>query len=432
MRFIKHTYLAAALCVAAASPSYASVWIEASDVELRNSLIVLAESGLIETPIQQYPVAWKSVLPQLDALDPSELSNTQKLALQHVRHSLSQAQSGPKTRWYIAATDSENAVLDYGDDTYEEGKISLSRTMHGERWAARVQVNYRQDPFEGDHKKTLDGSYLAYNLNDWSFSVDALPLRWGPAEHSSLLFSNNARPIPKVRVDYAPDYPPAGMAPFKISLFSGYQDDGYSQHYQVHGIRFSSQFLSKLWFGISAIEQREDTISNRMLTADARTGFNWGKHQFSAYAEIGIDKQLESDDKPAYTLGGQWMMGSDSVRHSVTVEYSQLDGGNEHDFYSTNNAGRQYFLSHQRNPGSPFPKGTQTASFSYRQFSNDGSAWTVLVSRSNNDGADSTSRALIRRTQPVWDSLVRLSVQYLDSPVIDQDVGVQLSWEWRF
>ena len=197
MHFIKHTSLAAALCIVAATPSYASVWIEASDVELRNSLIVLAESGLIETPIQQYPVAWKSILPQLDALDPSKLSNTQKLALQHVRHSLSQAQSGPKTRWYIAATDSENIVHDYGDDTYEEGKISLSRTMHGERWAARLQINYRQDPFEDDHKKTLDGSYLAYNLNDWSFSVDALPLRWGPAEHSSLLFSNNARPIPK-------------------------------------------------------------------------------------------------------------------------------------------------------------------------------------------------------------------------------------------
>ncbi|PHQ91865.1 MAG: hypothetical protein COB44_03350 [Idiomarina sp.] len=431
--FFRNTLIAGGLSLLITPSALSSVWIEADDAELRNSLIVLAESGLIKTPIQQFPVTWKSLLPELDALELKDLSPTQQLALRHVRHQLSQAQNGPKTRWYIGATDSEQVVQDYGDDTYEEGKISLSRSMHGTNWAARIQVNYRQDPFEGDHKKTLDGSYLAYNLNDWSFSLDSLPLRWGPAEHSSLLFSNNARPMPKIRIDYAPDYPPAGMNPFKISLFSAYQDDGYSDHYRVSGIRFSSQLFQHLWFGISAIEQSGDNRpDNRMLTADARTGFDWGAHQFSAYAELGIDRKLETDDKPVYTLGAQWMTGSKERRHSFTVEYSQLDGGEEHDFYSLDENQKQYFLNHQRNPGSPFPRESQTVSASYRQFSADGSAWTALVSHSKEKDDDTLSRALLRRTEPAFSGLVKLSLQYLDGSNYDGEVGVQLSGEWRF
>ncbi|MDV6316884.1 capsule assembly Wzi family protein [Idiomarina sp. HP20-50] len=410
-----------------------SVWIEANDVELRNSLIVLAESGLIKTPIQQFPITWKSLLPELDALELRKLSAPQQLALRHVRHQLAQAQNGPKTRWYIAATDSEQVVKDYGDDTYEEGKISLSRTLHGTHWAARIQVNYRQDPFEDDNNKTLDGSYLAYNLNDWSFSLDSLPLRWGPAEHSSLLFSNNARPMPKIRIDYAPDYPPAGMNPFKLSFFSAYQDDGYSHYYRIDGIRFSSQLLQHLWFGVSAIQQNADERpDNRMLTADARSGFAWGVHQFSGYLEVGIDRKLEADDKPAYTIGTQWMTGSKERRHSVTVEYSQLDGGDEHNFYTLDENNRPYFLNHQRNPGSPFPRESQTLSASYRQFSADGSAWTALLSHSKAEGDNTFSRALFRRTEPAFSGLIKISLQYLDGHRYDNEVGVQLSGEWRF
>ena len=160
--FFRNTLIAGGLSLLITPSALSSVWIEADDAELRNSLIVLAESGLIKTPIQQFPVTWKSLLPELDALELKDLSPTQQLALRHVRHQLSQAQRGPKTRWYIGATDSEQVVQDYGDDTYEKGKISLSRSMHGTNWAARIQVNYRQDPFEGDHKKTLDGSCLLY------------------------------------------------------------------------------------------------------------------------------------------------------------------------------------------------------------------------------------------------------------------------------
>ncbi|MCK7458129.1 capsule assembly Wzi family protein [Idiomarina aminovorans] len=431
--FFRNTIIVGGLSLMSAPSAISSVWIESTNVELRNSLIVLAESGLIKAPIQQFPITWKSLLPELDALELKELTATQQLALRHVRHQLSQAQSGPQTRWYIGATDSEQVVQDYGDATYEEGKISLSRTMHGTNWAAKVQVNYRQDPFEGEPNKTLDGSYLAYNLNDWSFSLDSLPLRWGPAEHSSLLFSNNARPMPKIRIDYAPDYPPAGMNPFKISLFSAYQDDGYSNYNRVNGIRFSSQLFLHLWFGVSAIEQTADNRpDNRMLTADARTGFDWGAHQFSAYAELGIDRKLETDDKPAYTLGAQWMIGSEQHRHSITVEYSQLDGGEEHDFYALDDNQRQYFLNHQRNPGSPFPRKSETLSASYRQFSADGSAWIALLSRSKEKNDDTLSRALLRRTEPAFSGLITLSLQYLDGSSYDGEVGVQLSAEWRF
>ncbi|MGO1328480.1 MAG: capsule assembly Wzi family protein, partial [Idiomarina loihiensis] len=99
--FFRNTLIAGGLSLLITPSALSSVWIEADDAELRNSLIVLAESGLIKTPIQQFPVTWKSLLPELDALELKDLSPTQQLALRHVRHQLSQAQNGPKTRWYI-------------------------------------------------------------------------------------------------------------------------------------------------------------------------------------------------------------------------------------------------------------------------------------------------------------------------------------------
>lgn len=429
----RKTLIVGGLSLLLSPAALSSVWIEADNIELRNSLIVLSESDLIDTPIHQFPMTWKSLLPELDALELSTLTPTQQFALKHIRHQLAQAQNGPKTRWYLGWTDTDTPVQDYDDSTYEQGKVSISRRLHGTHWAARIQVNYRHDPLEGDHNKTLDGSYLAYNLNDWSFSIDALPLRWGPAEHSSLLFSNNARPLPKIRIDYAPDYPPAGMNPFKISVFSAYQDDGYHHHFRTDGIRFSSQLFQQLWVGLSAIQQNGDTRpDNRMLTADVRTGVNWGTHQFSAYAELGIDRKLEADDSPVYTVGGQWQFGSAQQRHSLTLEYSQLDGGEAHDFYSLDDAQRPYYLSHQRTPGSPFPRQSQTFSASYRLFSADGSAWSALVSHSKKPNDDTLSRALIRRTEPALWGLIRVSLQYLDDTEYDSDVGIQLSGEWRF
>ena len=126
------------------------------------------------------------------------------------------------------------------------------------------------------------------------------------------------------------------------------------------------------------------------------------------------------------------MTGSKERRHSFTVEYSQLDGGEEHDFYSLDENQKQYFLNHQRNPGSPFPRESQTVSASYRQFTADGSAWTALVSHSKEQDDNTLSRALLRRTEPAFSGLVNLSLQYLDGSNYDGEVGVQLSGEWRF
>ncbi|WP_404402125.1 capsule assembly Wzi family protein [Idiomarina seosinensis] len=435
-----------ALLLALASfalPAKASVYISSDNLDLRNSLNLLVNAGHISIPLQQYPMPWRSILMDLNTIDSSNLNNAEQLALLHVRHYLRNAQSGPQT-WVQAQVNTDPPRLSrFGRSVHEQGKISVARHIKGERFAARLQLNQRWQPLEDDNEQTLDGSYLAYNLGDFSVSLDALPLWWGPAQHSSLLMSNNARPLNKLRLDYSSNWPAAGFNPLHLSAFIGYNEtklQDISVSREMLGLRAALQVNGGIDAGLSVVhqasadEQGNHIPDNTMLSLDLRKGWQWQQQQFALYAELGFDGQLEDGENPAFTVGGEWhfnavLWGEQPTRHTLAAEYTDTESTN---FYQRSaRLGEQPFYQHYRqNIGSGFAPDSRTLSLSYRMFQADGSGWTVQLGRSTRLSGDDQSQALLQRTQPLWGGLLEVGFDYQDSSA--DELGARLNWQWRF
>lgn len=425
-----------------------SVYIDATHQDLRNSLNVLVNAGLINTPLQQFPMPWRAILLELNTIDNQRLNPTQRLALLQVRHYLRNAQSGPQTYLRIQASSEAPWVNRFGRSVQERGSLSVARHFKGERVAARLQINHRWEPYEQDNEQTLDGSYIAYNFGDVSLSLDAQPLWWGPAQHTSLLMSTNARPLTKLRLDYSPDFAPIGLNPLHFSTFIGYNETKLGEldvSREVIGLRAASQLRWGLHAGVSAIQQTATTDAgtaipdNTMLSLDLRKGWHWGNHHLAAYAEIGFDGQLEEGENPAFTIGGEWQFNaslwSDQLmRHTLVVEYTDTES--RHFYQRLSRLANQPFYQHyQRNLGSSYGPDSRTLSASYRLFAADGSGWTAQLSHARLADDSTQTQALLQRSQPLLDGLLNIGFEYSnderDSNSSD-DIGARISWEWRF
>lgn len=438
--------------VTVAPQAQSSVYIDANNQDLRNSLNVLVDAGFINTPLQQFPMPWRAILLELDTIDNQQLNATQRLALLQVRHYLRNAQSGPQTYLKLQASSEAPWVNRFGRSVQERGSLSIARHFKGERVAARLQINHRWDPYENDNEQTLDGSYIAYNFGDVSLSLDAQPLWWGPAQHSSLLMSTNARPLTKLRFDYSPDFAPIGLNPLHVSAFVGYNDTQlgeFSIAREVIGLRAATQLRWGLHAGISAVHQTATTEAgvnntidmpdNTMLSLDLRKGWNWQQHHFAAYAEVGFDGQLEDGENPAYTVGGEWqfnasIFSSQEMRHTLVAEYTDTESRN---FYQRlpRIAEQPFYQHYQRNLGSSFAPDSRTVSVSYRLFAADGSGWTAQLAHSRLTDDNNQTQALLQRSQPLFGGLLNIGFEYNEddrSSGARDEIGARLSWEWRF
>lgn len=430
-----------------------SVYISADNQDLRNSLNVLVDAGLINTPLQQLPMPWRAILLELDTIDTQQLNDTQQLALLQLRHYLRNAQSGPQTYVKLQASSEAPWVNRFGRSVQERGSLSVARHFKGERFAARLQINHRWDPYEDDNEQTLDGSYLAYNFGDVSLSLDAQPLWWGPAQHSSLLMSTNARPLTKLRLDYSPDFAPIGLNPLHVSTFVGYNETrlgNINVSREVLGLRAATQLQWGLQAGLSALHQssvhqtsttdiNSEIPDNTMVSLDLRKGWHWQQHHFAAYAEVGFDGQLEEGENPAFTVGGEWQFNASifsdqQMRHTLVAEYTDTESRN---FYQRlPRVSTQPFYQHyQRNLGSSFAPDSRTLSLSYRLFAADGSGWTAQLAYSSLADDSNQTQALLQRSQPVFGGLLNIGFEYNDNEragANTDDIGARISWEWRF
>lgn len=79
------------LAVLMGTCAHASPWIEVSQSELKHSIDLLVAQGVINRPVNQYPLLWSGIVNDLASVDDRNLSQTASFALAHLRHALKQA-----------------------------------------------------------------------------------------------------------------------------------------------------------------------------------------------------------------------------------------------------------------------------------------------------------------------------------------------------
>lgn len=175
--------------------SQASPWAAVGDMQLRNDVEILARHGVISGPVNTWPISWKQITRNLSTTSEMDLPSYVRLAAMRVREKIPgefrvsarvQATNNPAIVRGFATT--ARTDLD-ADATLEYNNSDSGTTIH-------LQGGYRKG--NGEDYTHLDGSYLSQDLGNWSVYAGAFDRWWGPGRESTLILSNNARPMPSV------------------------------------------------------------------------------------------------------------------------------------------------------------------------------------------------------------------------------------------
>ncbi len=191
----------AALIVATAA--FADPWIAPGDAQLRHDLELLADAGLVRAPLTAWPVSWAEVerdvgRARMDSSRPPWLS----AALARVRATAHGAARVGSIDGNLRIGGSENpmALRRFGDVPREEGEVSAGVQYTGHRFAYRLQATGVVDA-DDDQSFRPDGSYGAVVLGNWMLHAGYIDRWWGPGWEGSLIYGNNARPIPSITIE---------------------------------------------------------------------------------------------------------------------------------------------------------------------------------------------------------------------------------------
>ena len=200
--------LTAMLCVFCGPPANADAgWFESGDVVLRNDLLLLNDAQIIRLPVNQWPIPRAAVAFALSNAKTQYATNAAvEAALVRVQARLkpSETQSNSGLEFDSSLTAGDPALL-RGFDTLgrENGELRGRATYAtGDRMAFSLNVTAVTNPDDGDEVR-IDGSHASAQLGNWLLSANTLDRYWGPSHVSSLILSNNARPMPTIMIERA-------------------------------------------------------------------------------------------------------------------------------------------------------------------------------------------------------------------------------------
>jgi hypothetical protein len=134
------------------------------------------------------------VASQLEKLQVQTLPSIPAISAQRLKHYLQahKKQTGQSVISLYSATDNSR-FMEFNGVQAEKVKLNITKEFYVGRWAGQMSVNH-----ERGGKSHFDQSFIAYQFGDWNLRVGSLNQWWGPAQSSSLIMSNNARPVPAI------------------------------------------------------------------------------------------------------------------------------------------------------------------------------------------------------------------------------------------
>nr|MBO2514762.1 hypothetical protein [Gammaproteobacteria bacterium] len=254
--------LASAVAVALADTAVAEPWLPPGDAALRADLATLADAGVLRTPITTWPIPWKAIGEQLDAIDVARLDGWALDAYRRVEaraeHEMSAGKITPYTR--VSFAEDPRVIRTFDDTPREEAEVGAGFGWSNDRFAVQLNATRVWDPADGDTFR-LDGSYLSADLGGWIVSAGYPERWWGPGWDGSLILSTNARPIPQIAISRARSTPfrprwLGWVGPWSLTSFIGQLDDERDvDDTLLFGARFAFKPVPGLEVGLSRAAQ---------------------------------------------------------------------------------------------------------------------------------------------------------------------------------
>jgi len=184
--------------VVVAPPASADPWAGPGDLVLRHDVQLLADAGVLSSPVTTWPIPWAALAgdlentEKLDGRSP-EVANAARRVLARMR--LIQRAEGIQPHAKVAVRTDDFWLRTFEDTPREKSEIRGGFSWMGERFAARLQATYAADPLPNDQQWRADGSYLAVVIGNHILSAGAVDRWWGPGWENGLILSSNPRPV---------------------------------------------------------------------------------------------------------------------------------------------------------------------------------------------------------------------------------------------
>jgi len=209
----------------------AEPWVDTRDPWLRADIEYLSKVGLIQVPVNTWPLMWSGILDDLERADLR--GHSQRTVTSHARLVLAGSRAArvnrPQQSLQLATASDSQLFRHFGDSARDNAQLTLRRHGLTRNFAYNVEVSEVSSPWDGESAH-FDNSYLAAVLGNWVVAVGNIQRWWGPGWTSSLILSNNARPTPSLMLQR--NYAEASelpllkyLGPWTLSAFASELDD---------------------------------------------------------------------------------------------------------------------------------------------------------------------------------------------------------------
>jgi len=251
------------MITASVPQAVAGPWAAPGDIGLRHDLLLLGDTGLISAPLSAWPLSWGDIAKDLNNIKSHDAKHQGvEQALQRVKARIRQESTrGARFTSHSSLSVRPLQLRTFNDTPRESAEIGAGIEWMGKRLAYRLRISGVYKP---DDKKTLrlDGSYISLlALKNLSVSIDAIDRWWGPGWDSSLILSNNARPVPAIVLKRDYSYPFESkwlkwIGPWQFVTFLGrLEKESKVADAMLFGMRFNFKPLSSLEIGLSRTAQ---------------------------------------------------------------------------------------------------------------------------------------------------------------------------------
>lgn len=223
-RFAPLAPISIAALMLLAQPAFAAPWADVGDRQLRMDVEILKSAGIIRGPVNSWPLPWAQIDNGINSIGSAPLAPQVAAALARVRALSERARQTSTREITIAATNKVQLVRDFGGGARQK----VDAAYHGEidtgAFFVSYGVSYRSNDVGKDYN--FEPGYVAVKSGNWAVYAGFNEVWFGPGNDGTLLFSNSARPFPKVGVRrLSPD--PLNipilkwLGPVKVEAFAG-------------------------------------------------------------------------------------------------------------------------------------------------------------------------------------------------------------------
>ena len=201
------------------------------DMLLRHDIRLLVDEGVINMPMNTWPIPWADVFDQLSRAPGSKLSPQIEAAVARLRD---------RARWeldtgqwhlsgWASAAAEPRVIRTFEDTPRTDAEAGLAFSWTGNRFTVNLSAAYADDPPDGDEFRP-DDTYVGMILGNWMVTAGWQQRWWGPGNDASSILSSNARPRPGVTLQRNLSTPfetkwLSWLGPWNFTTFMEHLDD---------------------------------------------------------------------------------------------------------------------------------------------------------------------------------------------------------------